>query len=64
MSPAAAAAARRESGWNAPLTDVYFCVQLGRDGGPHSGSVGSGCPPRPLVEHKAKGVSGSRPPKG
>lgn len=34
MSPAAAAAARRESGWNAPLTDVYFCVQLGRDGSP------------------------------
>ena len=31
---------------------------------PHSGSVGSGCPPRPLVDHKAEGVSGSRPPKG
>ena len=34
MSPAAAAAARRERGWNAPLTDVYFCLQLGRDGSP------------------------------
>lgn len=35
VSPAAAAAAaRRERGWNAPLTDVYFYVQLGRDGSP------------------------------
>lgn len=65
MSPAAAAAARRERGWNAPLTDVYFCVQLGRDWQPPTQGPRDPVVPRgPLVDHKTEGVSGSRPPKG
>lgn len=64
MSPAAAAAARRERGRNAPLTDVYFCAQLGRDGSPLRRGCGIRVPPRPLVDHKAEGVSGARPLAG
>lgn len=63
MSPEAAAA-RRERGWNAPLTDVYFCAQLGRDGSPLRGVCGIRVPPRPLVDHKAEGVSRARPLAG
>lgn len=50
MSPAAAAA-RRERGWNAPLTDVYFCVQLGCDGSPPPRVCGIRMPsPRGLLQ--------------
>lgn len=51
-------------GWNAPLTDVYFCAQLGRDGSSPAGVCGSECPTQALVHHKAAWVSGSRPPRG